>query len=193
MRRAKARRQAKEEEELPPRGGKGDSNGKGKGFQGACYKCGQAGHRQSECWVGRGNRLTYNVEEEEYEEADDEEKEIGGVWLIADVDTKPVKIAPRRSQRSCCLTFPAWQKVAWEAWQWPWGVPQHAGTAGTRCAATRTRSFRRPRMHRSKCHQWHTHLDRAAPHARGPLAPAYGPQHSKPMHCSAFGHAPHRG
>ena len=83
--------------------------GKGKGYQGTCFQCGKVGHKKAECWAGKGGRGTYNVEEEVEEGCEDhqhpEERPIGGVWLIAGVDTKVQKTTRSRwTKSSPCLT-----------------------------------------------------------------------------------------
>ena len=57
---------------LPPQDVKG--KGKGKVFQGACFKCGKIGHRSAEC------RQVAAIEEEE------EEVEVGSVWIVGSVE-----------------------------------------------------------------------------------------------------------
>ena len=84
--------------------GKGDGKGekgKGKGYQGTCWKCGKVGHKALEC---RSQGIN-NVEEEQGDEV-----ELGGVWMVAAIDTTetgfvPVKQAKRWSSKAAdfCL------------------------------------------------------------------------------------------
>ena len=57
------------------RGGKASS----KGFKGACFKCGQVGHRAVDCQSKSANAV-----DEFWDE--DEEVALGGVWMIAAVN-----------------------------------------------------------------------------------------------------------
>ena len=85
---------------------KGDPKGKGKGESRACYNCGQKGHLANSCWQGKGwpkgdvkgkgkgqqwgwqgkgvNEVDYSYGEAEAVA----EVNIGGVWMIAEVDKK---------------------------------------------------------------------------------------------------------
>ena len=61
-------------------GGKGSKgDGKGKGYMGACWKCGQVGHKALEC--------TAKVNAVDGEEGF-EEVSVGGVWMIGSVDAE---------------------------------------------------------------------------------------------------------
>jgi hypothetical protein len=73
----------------------GKDAGKGKGYMGTCFSCGKVGHKAAECWSkgkGKGGKGkgTYYVEggeeQAEYEEEGNEEVDVGGVWLVAQVD-----------------------------------------------------------------------------------------------------------
>ena len=55
----------------------------GKGYQGACYNCGKIGHKRWEC---RAPVRTNAVEEEEIEE-----QEMGGVWMIGQVEEQAIE------------------------------------------------------------------------------------------------------
>ena len=68
------------------KGSKGD--GKGKGYQGNCFHCGQLGHKAIECpnwWKQKQGVAMMN---EVMEEITDESAEIGGVWMIANVEVQ---------------------------------------------------------------------------------------------------------
>jgi hypothetical protein len=72
--------------------GKGKGKGKGaggKGYQGTCFKCGKVGHKANECW-GQA-RTAYGVDIEDDEEEgglEQGEREVGGVWMVGNVETK---------------------------------------------------------------------------------------------------------
>ena len=75
-------------------GGKGplgqpSPKGKGKGYQGTCWKCGKVGHKSNECY----SHKAFNVEEDAEEPHDDmeaQESSVDSVWLVAGVETKMV-------------------------------------------------------------------------------------------------------
>lgn len=58
-------------------GKNGKSGGKGKGYMGQCFKCGQVGHKAYECTT-----KVNGIDEDEK----DEEIEVGGVWMIGMVE-----------------------------------------------------------------------------------------------------------
>jgi hypothetical protein len=69
------------------KGGAKGEKGKGKGYQGNCFHCGQLGHKAIECpnwWKGKGVAMVDEV----MEEMADDSAEIGGVWMIAHVGVK---------------------------------------------------------------------------------------------------------
>ena len=63
----------------------GEFKGKGKGYQGTCWTCGNVGHKSNECSMHR--------QANSIEEAGSEEIEIGGVWMIGQVNAE-VEVPP---------------------------------------------------------------------------------------------------
>jgi len=70
--------------------GQGGAGKAGGGYQGTCWKCGQVGHKAAECWV----RTAAAVETEETEK-EEAEVELGGVWMIGQVEAEPMKVPVR--------------------------------------------------------------------------------------------------
>ncbi len=70
------------------KGSKGD--GKGTGYQGNCFHCGQLGHKAIECpnWWKQKQVAMMNVF---MEEMADDSAEIGGVWMIANVEVQKTR------------------------------------------------------------------------------------------------------
>lgn len=67
------------------KGGFKGGGGGGKGYQGTCWKCGKIGHTSAECNTAAAGA----VEAEEAEErADCCQVEMGGVWLIGNVESR---------------------------------------------------------------------------------------------------------
>jgi hypothetical protein len=63
--------------------------GKGKSFAGSCWTCGQGGHRSNECPAAS---KVQGVEEE----VEGESTEIGGVWMIGNVDATFTEVKRKR-------------------------------------------------------------------------------------------------
>ena len=79
--------------------GKGPGpKGGGKGYQGECWKCGKVGHKSAECW-STGMQVDA-VSEEEEEEAD-----IGGVWMIGAVDVDHIEQEAKKLTRESRMCF----------------------------------------------------------------------------------------
>ena len=53
---------------------------KGKGYQGECWNCGKVGHKSNECT----KMMVDNV----MEEVVDEECEVGGLWMIGNLEVE---------------------------------------------------------------------------------------------------------
>ena len=73
-----------------PKGSKGEKGSKGagkSGYQGTCWRCFKVGHKANEC-TARVN----GVDEETAEEAEKEEVECGGVWVIGQVEVQKSKV-----------------------------------------------------------------------------------------------------
>ena len=75
-------------------GGKGPQpfatpKGKGKGYQGTCFKCGKVGHKAVECWSHKAFNVGEDAEEPR-EEVEAQEGCVDSVWLVAGVETKRV-------------------------------------------------------------------------------------------------------
>ena len=69
------------------KGGKGwysKGAGKGKGYQGTCWRCGEIGHKAAECTKAQVSEVT--------EEATVNQVDMSGVWLIGAVEAKTVPV-----------------------------------------------------------------------------------------------------
>ena len=65
--------------------GGGKAGGGGGGYQGNCYNCARIGHKAAECWLPRRSIQEVQVEEGE-EDVAGETRQVGGVWLVGNVD-----------------------------------------------------------------------------------------------------------
>ena len=80
--------------------GKGsDGKGKGKGYQGTCWKCGVVGHKAHEC-TNPGQYPNYQRQANNIEEGGTEDIDVGGIWMIGNVDAEDwVEVPPGLGKR----------------------------------------------------------------------------------------------